>query len=736
MNMRRRTVLKALGLGTGGFALGIPGISMLRAADEQQSDGDGFRPDAFLHLAEDGVLSFVFPRAEMGQGSYHGLATIVAEELEIDPSKLRVLQAPADTENYRNPLVFNLQVTGGSTAIVAHYEQLRQCAATMREALLQAAAADTDHARSSLRLEDGFVHGPDGNAIPWQNFAATAANSPLPSATPKSPKDFRFLGAEQPRIDALAKSTGTAVYGLDIELEGMLRAVVVRSPVFGGEVTGYNADDVLAMPGVTHVVEVHSGVAVVAEQLWFARKGAEALKVDWEFPETLSSTNSADLPALFRAAAEDEDGQTVLEEGDAQAKLAESDRVFEREYFAPYLAHATMEPMTVAIDLSEDGCDLWTGTQGPDGAQAIVRSKTGLSKEQVRIHNCMLGGGFGRRGSTDYIREAVEVAQEIKRPVHVVWSREDDLQTDYYRPASLMKMRAAVDSSGRVSALEGTRVGPQINTYFMRDLAQIMTAGVLPESFARWLGRTAGGIVTNNFSPDPSSVEGLVEDYDIEDRAAYQVTVDPGLRLGFWRSVGHSYSAFAKESLLDEIANNTGQDPVALRLAQLEHNPRLAGTLRAVASAADWEARRGAGEAVGVASHSSFGTAVSEIALIAMDDGKIRVRKVWCAVDCGYAINPNVVRAQMESGIIYGLSAALHGEITLQAGQVQQTNFDNYPVTRIDEAPEIEVIIVNSSDRPLGGAGEPGTPPIAPAVANAVFAATGQRLRSLPLRPV
>jgi len=730
MSLSRRDVLKAFGLSGTGLVLGLhPSLSL--ATDSLVDQGGNFDP--FLHLAEDGQFTFIFPRAEMGQGAIQGLTTLVAEELNLDIESIQVLHAPANNALYMNPLVQGMQITGGSTSMIAHYEPLRQTAADFRATIINAAAMDLGVAANDLNLDQGRIVTASDD-YPWQQFIATAAQGDRSTGTPKAPADFKLIGQNSRRLDAMAKATGTAVYGLDIDIENMHRAVVVRCPVIGGAPKTFDAQAALNSPGVIGVYPIFSGVAVVADQLWNARLGASLLEIEWDLPEPLRGIQSAQLPAAFSAAADAEDGLTGHEEGDVESAMAQAKTTLTQDYYAPYLAHATMEPMTATMHLTESSCDIWTGTQAPDAAQALVVSKTDLEPEQVRVHNCMLGGGFGRRAAADVIRELVEVAQAAGVPVQMTWSREDDMRNDYYRPPAFMRMQAGIDETGRLAALDAKRVGPQILGHQMKDMAQILGAEMLPEGAARWLGGTLANFAVDHIEPDPPSLEGLVEDYDCANKRAAQITLDPGLRLGYWRSVGHSYTAFGKESLMDELAEKTQQDPVDFRLAHLTGNSRLRGTLEAVAAAANWHERRAAGAHIGVASHFSFQTAVSEIAEVDVSDGNIRVTKVWCAVDCGYAVNPDVVRAQMESGIVYGLSAALYGDITLVDGAVQEGNFNDYPALRIAEMPEIEVIIVNSADKPLGGVGEPGTPPIAPAVANAIFAATGQRLRSLPLQ--
>lgn len=734
MNASRRDLLKILGLAGAGLMVNV---SLPSFGQQARSNDTGFDANAFLHLSAEGVLSFVFPRAEMGQGAFHGLTSLIAEELNVGITHINVLQAPADPKRYGNPVMpANMQMTGGSTSMIAHYQPLRQAAANMRMALINAAAEQLGVAITEVTLDQQQIW-VAGHPYPWGDFTAVAATRAVPANAPvKSAANFSTLGKPSQRIDALSKSTGTAVFGIDIELDNLHRAVVVRCPVLGGRVKRANTEAVAAFKGVVGVYVISTGVAVVAEHFWDAKKAAQALQIEWSHPHPLASVNSADLAAQFAEIGAQQRGKKAHEQGDETAVFASASEAWTADYYTPYLAHATLEPPNCTVRLTDDRCDVWTGTQAPDIAAGITMSMTDLSPEQVHIHNQMLGGGFGRRGGSDYIIEAVEIAQASGLAIQLVWSREDDIRNDYYRPPSLMRMRASVDADGRLASWGCQRIGPQTTPHLLPEILQGVSGDVLPPAIGRWLGRT-GGTMMDLFSIDDSSVEGLFGDYEIPNQSIYQVTEDPGLRLGFWRSVGHSFTAFGKECFLDEVIQQRGEDPIEFRLQHLQNNPRLAGVVSAVAALADWRKIRDSGRHFGVAAHTCFGTSVAEIAEISISSsGAIKVERVWCAVDCGYAVNPDIVRMQMESGIVFGLTAALYGEINLVDGQVQESNFHDYPLLRMNESPAIEVVIVNSTDAdvPLGGVGEPGTPPIAPAVANAVFAATGQRLRALPLR--
>lgn len=731
MDTTRRDLLKLMGLSTAGLVVGctLPSASAVAVGQ------DGWQHDAFLHLDSTGLLTFVMPRAEMGQGISHGLTTLVAEELTIDPAKINVQQAPADAA-YGNPLFpGNLQGTGGSTSMLAHFEGLRQAAATMRSMLLTAAASDLAADPGVLTLEEGYVvFGHDHH--PWGRFVAAAADIPAPEKVPLKPaSEYRYIGMRSPRIDAVEKSVGTAKFGIDVDFEGLHRAVVVRCPVIGGKPESHNGEAIAQAPGVRAVLAIYDGVAVVADTLWHAKSAASKLEVNWEYPEPLRTTDSVKLRVDMAIAAANSAGKTAVDEGDVDTAFESADAVIEAEYWAPYLAHATMEPMNCTVRLSADRCDVWTGNQAPGLIQKTVMTLVDLSADQVFIHNQYLGGGFGRRTTTDMVQEAVEIAKETGLAVQVVWSREDDMRNDYYRPASLMRYRGAI-TQGSLSALSVQRTGPNIMPYFLGEVMDDMTIDLLPAGVGRFLG-SAGSWLLNAATVDDSSVEGLVEDYHgVTSRSVHHVRYDPGLRLGFWRSVGHSFSAFGKESFIDEAAYAAGVDPIAFRLAHLGDNPRMRAVLEQVAMLSDWNNRRSRNEAIGIACHTSFNTAVAQVAKVEILGDQIAVTEVWCAADLGLVVNPSVVESQMQSGIIFGLSAALWGEITLRQGEVVQGNFNDYRVARMREAPKIHVTLVNATgaDAPLGGAGEPGTPPIAPAVANAVFAATSTRLRELPLK--
>jgi len=725
VNLSRRKFLQSTAVVGGGLVVGFSLSGCSKAPLPIERDSGSFIPNAFLQIRSDNSVTFYCPRDEMGQGVTTGLTTIIAEELDVDPARIDV-QFAGVHEDYNNPGM-GIQATGGSNAVNAHYAQLRQVGANTRALMIGAAAQDLGIAIDEITTEDGFIIA--GNQrYPFGDFVATAAGLKAPEQAPlKDPAAFRYIGKESPRLDSIAKATGTAVFGIDVEVDGMHHAVVRRPPVAGARARNFDASKAEGMPGVTDVVAISSGVAVVAEKYWQAKQAATALDVDWE-DVPLASVDTARVRRDYEDAMANNDGIVDPEEGDVDAGIANAGTVLEGEYWAPYLAHAPLEPMNAVIRIENGEADLWSGTQAPVGARGLVARASGLSEENVRVHNTWLGGGFGRRGTLTHIVEVTEIAMAAGKPIHLLWSREDDIRNGLYRPASLMKIRAGLDDSGKVTAWDAKRVGGNITPETVANALP----GLFPGLGDGIIDNVAGiaRSVFESWMVDHSSIEGLYEDYDFDNLKVAHATMDHGLPLTFWRSVGHSYTAFAKESMIDELALAANMDPVEFRLQHTRNNPRLHNVVR-VAGEQMKQMKPASGRHFGFAAHHSFLTDVAEIGSV--EDGNIRVHKVTCVVDCGTAVNPEVVRAQMEGGIVFGLTAALYGNLELKNGEVVESNFHDYPILRMDEAPDIDVVIVDQGTEPTG-VGEPGLPPIAPAVANAVFRATGQRLRSLPLR--
>jgi isoquinoline 1-oxidoreductase beta subunit len=666
-------------------------------------------PNAFVRIAPDDTVTIIIGKAEMGQGIYTGLPLILAEELDIAPARVAVEFAPVDPA-YNHPFI-PAQFTGGSMSTVSTYEQLRQAGATARAMLLAAAAQRWRVDVSALRTEDGRVLTADGkSSATYGELADSAAALEVPKNVPlKDPAQFRFIGKPQPRLDNVLKVSGRAQFGLDVDLPNMLVAVVARSPVVGGRLKGFNDSDTRAIPGVVEVRQVPTGVAVYAENTWAAIRGRDALKLLWDEGEHAEfSTNK--LRAEYRKRLT-QPAYVAKTAGDVPAALRSAAQRIDVEYELPFLAHACMEPLNCVVEVSDDRCEIWAGTQNQsldrDAAAALLR----LPPERVVLHTLFLGGGFGRRAnpSSDFVSEAVQVAQALpKRPIKTVWTREDDTRGWWYRPFVMSRVRAGIDAQGVPVAWHQTIVSqPIVKTTPFKAMVQ------------------------NDI--DPTSIEGAADmPYSMPNLLVDLDDGNPAVPIQWWRSVGHTHTGFVVNSTLDELAALGGTDPVELRRKLLAEKPRHLAVLNAVAEMAGWGSTPPAGRARGVALQESFGSIVAQIAEVSVTGTDVRVHKVWCAVDCGLAVNPDGVVAQMESGIIYGLTAALYGEISIEKGRAVQGNFDTYPMLRMNEAPEIAVHLMNSSG-PMGGAGEPGTPPIAPAVTNAIFAATGKRIRRLPV---
>lgn len=729
IDLSRRRFLRNSGIVGGGLVVGFSLTGCGPSSPALSSIDGGFTPNAFLQITGDAIRFFV-PRDEMGQGVTTGLTTIIAEELDVDPHTIDVALAGAHPD-YANP-DFGAQGTGGSTSVKAHFVQLREIGANVRATLLQAAARELGQSIDSLRTDNGHVISGD-QRLPYAQFAAAASELAIVEGAPlKAPADFKYIGKHTPRLDGLAKSTGTAVYGIDIDVPNMHHAVVVRSPVSGGTLKSMDSSKASTMPGVTDVISIASGVAVVAEKYWQAKQAAQKLSLEWDLPE-LANISTAQLKADYQDALANKDADTASDAGDFGDAIANATVTVDSQYWAPYLAHAPMEPMSCVVRVENGEADVWAGTQGPGIAQALVARYADLDMDNVRSHQTYLGGAFGRRALLSHVIEATQVAVATRKPIHLLWSREDDIKDGVYRPASLMKVRAGVDTNGKISAWQATRVGGNIAPATLNA----MLPGALPslsEGVVDWLVNVADSVL-DGWAVDPTSVEGFAEDYDTPNHEVLHITRDHGLPLLFWRSVGHSYSAFAKEVAVDELAEAADIDPVELRLNNTADNPRLHHVIQLAAKkmhamrAANSEPNRG----FGIAAHKSFDTYVAEVAEVSVENGAIRVHNVACVVDCGVVVNPDVVTAQMEGSVMYGLTAALHGHLDLENGAVKQSNFHDYPILRMNEAPHVEVVIVDSQEAPTG-VGEPGLPPIAPAVANAVFELTGERLRSLPLR--
>ena len=692
-----------------------------------------FRPSAWLAIYPDDRIVLTLDRVEMGQGTTTSHAMLIAEELEVDPAWLEVEHAVAD-RRYDHP-EFRLQMTGGSSSVRTSWERLRYAGAVARE-MLRAGAADAwGVPLAECTPRDGAVHhDASGRSRSYGSLTRRAATQPIAAPALKPPLAHVIIGTPVNRVDAPPKVDGSGVFGIDVTLPGLLYAVVVRSPEIGARVVSFDARTATRRPGVVAVVQISTGVAVVAERSWQARSAAAEVNVRWE-----SGRRDIDTPSmteqLRRLAALP--GRPVRNDGNAEAVLNEAaGNYLEAVYDLPHLAHAPMEPQNCTASVKDDRCEVWAPTQAPGLAREVVSSTLGLPRDRVVVHTTWLGGGFGRRLAADYVLEAVEVARQVSRPVKVVWSREDDMRHSMYRPQTRHLLRAVLAADGQPRAWHHRVAAPSLLAGIIPSWMPAMTPDAVPASVNRQLGGVAERAFEGDWVADPTSTEGASDTpYDIENLRVELARHEAGVPIGFWRSVGHSHTAFAVESFIDELAVASGQDPFLYRHQLLRRAPRHRKVLVAAATAAGWGRPLSSGRFRGIAQHHSFESYVAQVAEVSVTDGNLRVHRVVCAVDCGRVINPDIVKAQMESSVVFGLSAALKQRISYRAGQVEQSNFHDFEMLRFDEMPQVDVVILPSSDDPTG-VGEPGVPPVAPAVANAVTAATGRRIRTLPIERV
>ncbi len=686
-----------------------------------------FAPDAFLRLSPDGTVTVVIGRSEMGQGPTTGLAMILAEELDADWNRVQFVQAPA-AKAYYNPAL-QAQATGGSTSIRTGWMPMRQAGATARAMLVAVAASRWGVPAAECSTAAGVVrHDSSGRSLDYGALAADASALDVPRHVPlKDPAEFRLIGRRLDRLDNPDKVRGAATFGIDARVPGMAYASVERSPVFGGQVATVQGEAAArAVPGVVAVVRLDDRVAVVAEHYWQAVKGRRALTITWE-EGAAAGIDSAGIHTQLGALLEAPEGKVARQVGNAAEALSKVGTPITARYDAPYLAHATMEPMNCTAWVHDGKVEVWAPTQfqaGPGflnkgGARGVAADAAGVSTSDVTISTTFLGGGFGRRLEVDYVAEAVQIAKAAKRPVQVVWSREDDVQHDYYRPITAHALEAALGPDGMPVA------------WRQRIACQAIIRNWLPGWLPDWTLGLAGAL---EHGVEGSAVEGSADmPYAVPNLEVDWRELKLPVPVGYWRSVGHSQNSFVTESFVDELAAAAGQDPVAYRRALLKDEPRVRAVLDLAADKSGWGTPLPAGRARGAAVVRSFGSIVAEVAEVSVTKaGVIQVHRVTCAVDCGTAVNPGLIEAQMQGGIVFGLTAALHGEITIEKGRTVQHNFYDYEMVRMGAAPVVEVHIVPSAEPP-GGVGEPGVPPIAPAVANAVFALTGKRLRKLPL---
>ncbi|MEA3027413.1 MAG: isoquinoline 1-oxidoreductase subunit beta [Alphaproteobacteria bacterium] len=700
----RRAFLQAGAAAGGGLILSLS----LPFAGASSSAANLFAPNAFIRITTDGEVTLTMPYVEMGQGTYTSIPMLIAEELEIDLKRVRLEHAPPNEKLYANPLL-GLQATGNSNAIRGAWQPLRQAGATARTMLVSAAAKRWKVDPASCRAQSGAVlHSQTGRRLTYGELAADAAAMPVPDKVVlKEPKDFKLIGTPAKRLDLPSKTNGTAVFGIDARPPGVKIATLAQSPVFGGHVKSVGDSAAKAVKGVRQIVRLDDAVAVVADHMGAAKKGLEALKIEWKDGAHAGLTTGQVARELDLATLKP--GAVAQNIGDVQKAMASAATKVEATYQIPFLAHAPMEPMNCTVHVRKDECEIWVGNQAVARLQSMAAKAAGLPPEKVIVHNHLIGGGFGRRLEADGAVRAVEIAKHVDGPVKVVWTREEDIQHDMYRPYWFDRISAGLDEKGRPVA---------------------------------WNNRFAGSSVAARWAPawfkdglDPDSTEGAINlVYNLPNFHVEYVRVEPpGIPTAFWRSVGPSHNVFVTESFMDELAAAAKQDPVAYRLALLDKTPRAKAVLALAADKAGWGQKLPPRVGRGVSVQNAFASFMAFVAEAEVaKDGTVRVRRVVCAVDCGVAVNPDTIRAQIQSAIMFGITAALYGEITLKNGRVEQSNFDNCQILRMNEAPAVEVHLVQNQESP-GGMGEAGTSAIVPAVTNAIFAATGKRLRRLPV---
>ncbi|KZY59800.1 MULTISPECIES: molybdopterin cofactor-binding domain-containing protein [unclassified Oleiphilus] len=731
--INRRDFLK-VGLGAAGglsVAITLPGCSTLR--NNELSNTGSWLANAWLEIRPDNSVIFTLDRVEMGQGTYTGITTLLAEELDTSPDTIQVVFAGANAA-YRNP-DYGLQLTGGSNSLSSSWSQIREAGAAVRTLLLQAASEAFALPQDNLECRNAYVSVKStGKKVSFGALAKLASQQDLPQEIKvKEPAQFKYIGKFDARLDAAAKVKGESAYGIDVELQDLKYCVVERAPKYGGKLKSANIEVALQQKGVVSVLEVSRGIAVVANSYWQARKASKVLEAQWAFSEESVETSDA-ISNLYLDKLANDSGKSIRQDGDTAELLEADGHIEEFEFTAPFLAHATMEPMNAVARVSKGKAEVWAGTQAPDVAQVAVAKATNIDLDNVTIHNQFLGGGFGRRLSQDYIAEAAEVAEKTGLTIKLVWSREEDIKHDLFRPASLHKVRAALDTKGLPVAWEHQIVVPKIMDWYVWDASPAMFPWA-PEFMYPMLGHA--GLMTEGtpITPaDTSPYEGAADfPYTIPNISVKHIKADAGVPISYWRSVGHSFNAFVVESAIDQLAQSAGLDAYQFRKQYLGNSPRLLKVLNLVAEKGGWGRTLPKDVHQGIAVHKSFGSYVAQLVELKVEYGQVKLLTVHCAVDCGMVVNPDIVTMQMESGIIFGATAALYGEITFAEGEVMQSNFHDYPLMRMNESPDIKTYIVPSDDSP-SGVGEPGLPPIAPAIASALYKATGKRFNSMPFK--
>jgi isoquinoline 1-oxidoreductase beta subunit len=698
----RRSFLKIAAATSGGLLVGVslPGLQSAQAAALLHT------PNAWVHIGDDNTITLIVARSEMGQGVYTALPMLLAEELGVDLAIVKVAMAPPNAKAYGNALLGGTQLTGGSSSVRDGWDRLRIAGAQVREMLAGAAAARWKVSRDQVRPGNGFVTGPQGRKASFGELAAEAAAMPVPEKPPlKDPKEFRIVGKPTRRLDTPSKVNGTARFGIDVQLPGMLYAALEQCPVIGGKVKRFDAAAAKAMPGVVEVVQIPDGVAVVADSWWRANKARKSLAIEWdEGPGAALDHNS--MLAGTRAALSAGKPLVIGQQGDPDAVIAASQRVVRREYVSQLLSHSPLEPMNFTAHYDSGKISLIGPTQWPDSAQRAVARALGVKPEDITLQTTFLGGGFGRRVDADFVVQAAQISKAVGKPVKLLWSREDDMAHDFYRPQAVHSMVAALGPDGKPTAL----------TFRMASQSISHRALGIPLEVR-----------------DPLMVEAAIAPYTVPASRHEVIKHDAGLRVGFWRSVSHLLNAFANESFIDELAKEAGQDPYEYRLSLLAGQPRFANVLRLAAQKAGWGKALPSGRARGIALMEGYKTYLAQVAEVSLDtQGAVRVHRITVVADLGRMVNPDTVQAQIQSSVIFGMGAALMQEITLEKGRVQQSNFHDFPLVRMNETPHIDITLVDSTEPP-GGIGEPATAVVVPAIANAVAALTGKRLRRLPM---
>lgn len=727
----RRQFLKATALTGGGLSMAmvLPGCATL--SNEGLNSQKEWQANAWIKIDPKNHITFTLDRTEMGQGTMTGLTCLIAEELEVEPHRINIEFAGVDSR-FVNPK-YQIQATGGSTSMAISWDKLRLAAAATRMILQSSAATIWRIRPEECVCHNGVITNPRNNeTFSYGQLTRRAADFAIPADIPlKKPQQFKYIGKYNQRLDVLKKSQGEAPYGIDIDLPNMAYAIVARPPAFGQQVKSFNQGSVQSVFGIYQVFEIKTGVAIVAETYWAAQQARKALEIEWD-ENPMIGVNNESIFAKFKQDADDNDGSALREEGDIEESLEQASEIIEAEYQLPFLAHCTLEPQNCTIQKKNGKMHIWVPTQAPDTARVAAARSSSFSLSDVEINVTYIGGGYGRRLTNDFVAEAAEIADKIDQPVKLLWSREDDIQHDFYRPANYHRVKASINKDGELDGWQHKLVTAKLYDWFL-DNAGGAQYPFAPKFTYPLLDAVAPYMEDILAPTDTSAREGADDvPYDIKNIGAYLVKSDPGVPAGYWRSVGYSFNSFVSETFIDTIAEKLGKDPYQFRHDKLKHHPRGLQVLKKLAKEGNWgKPMRGCQQ--GIAIVKSFGTWVAQLAEVKITKGKIDVKRVTCVVDCGIAVNPDIVQVQMQGGIIFGLTAALYGDITIKDGAVQESNFHEYKMLRMQECPEIDVYVIESNSSPTG-VGEPGVPPLAPAIANALAKITGKRQTQLPLK--